>query len=86
MSLDFSFFPLKFPPFLGINHLENVSMRYRYPKVLGYRVLGVDIDPALASEKDSLNHESCSCRNKHKRESETGCRLREITLNGFRPV
>ena len=47
ISLDFSFFPLKFPPFLGIDHLENVSMRYRYPKVLGYRVLGIDIDPAL---------------------------------------
>ena len=47
ISLDFSFFPLKFPPFLGIDHLENVSMRYRYPKVLGYRVLGIDIDQAL---------------------------------------
>ena len=49
ISLDFSFFPLNFPPFLGIDHLENVSIRYRYPKVLGYRVLGIDIDPALAS-------------------------------------
>ena len=29
---------------------------------------------------------SCSCRNRHKSESETGCRLREIALNGFRPV
>ena len=47
ISLDFPFFPLKFPPFLGIDHLENVSMRYQYPKVLGYRVLGIDIDPAL---------------------------------------
>ena len=47
ISLDFSFFPLNFPLFLGIDHLENVSMRYRYPKVLGYRVLGIDIDPAL---------------------------------------
>ena len=46
ISLDFFPFPLIFPPFLGIDHLENVSMRYRYPKVLGYRVLG--IDPALA--------------------------------------
>ena len=44
ISLDFS---LIFPPFLGIDHLENVSMRYRYPKVLGYRVLGIGIDPAL---------------------------------------
>ena len=47
ISLDFSFFPLNFPPFLGIDHLENVSIRYRYPKVIGYRVLGIDIDPAL---------------------------------------
>ena len=47
ISLNFSFFPLNFPPFLGIDHLKNVSMRYRYPKVLGYRVLGIDIDPAL---------------------------------------
>ena len=51
ISLDFSFFPLKFPFFLGIDHLENVSMRYRYPKVLGYRVLGIDIDPALLTLK-----------------------------------
>ena len=43
ISLDFTFFP----PFLGIDHLENVSMRYRYPKELGYRVLGIGIDPAL---------------------------------------
>ena len=49
ISLDFSFSPLNFTPFLGIDHLENVSMRYRYPKVLGYRVLGIDIDPALVS-------------------------------------
>ena len=28
---------------------------------------------------------SCSCRNKHN-ESETGCRLRELNLNGFMPV
>ena len=27
--------PLIFPPFLGIDHLENVSIRYRYPTVLG---------------------------------------------------
>ena len=49
ISLDFSFFPLIFSPFLGIDHSENVSMRYRYPKVLGYRVLGIDIDPALVN-------------------------------------
>ena len=49
ISLDFSFSPLNFTPFLGIDHLENVSMRYRYPKVLGYRVLGIDIDPALVA-------------------------------------
>ena len=47
ISLDFSLFPLIFPPILGIDHLENVSIRYRYSKVLGYRVLGIDIDPAL---------------------------------------
>ena len=47
ISLNFSLFLLIFPPFLGIDHLENVSMRYRYPKVLGYRVLGIGIDPAL---------------------------------------
>ena len=52
ISLDFSPFPLIFPPFIGIDHLENVSMRYRYPKVLGYRVLGIDIDPALARTTD----------------------------------
>ena len=56
ISLDFSFFPLIFPPFLGIDHLENVSMRYRYPKVLGYRVLGIGIDPALLSTGFSLAH------------------------------
>ena len=47
ISLNFSLFLLIFPPFLGIDHLENVSMRYRYPKVLGYRVLVIGIDPAL---------------------------------------
>ena len=52
ISLDFSFFPLIFPPFLGIDHLENVSMRCRYPKVLGYRVLGIDIDPALQENRE----------------------------------
>ena len=55
ISLDFSFFPLIFPPFLGIDHLENVSMRYQYPKVLGYRVLGIGIDPALLKRKRTLN-------------------------------
>ena len=29
---------------------------------------------------------SCSTRNRHISESETGCRQREITLNGFMPV
>ena len=48
LGFFFSFFPLNFPPFLDIDHLENVSMRYRYPKVVGYRVLGIDIDPALS--------------------------------------
>ena len=50
----FPFFPLIFPPFLGIDHLENVSMRYRYPKVLGYRVLGIGIDPALVDIRDGV--------------------------------
>ena len=54
ISLDFSLFPLIFPPILGIDHLENVSIRYRYSKVLGYRVLGNDIDPALFDTQNSL--------------------------------
>ena len=39
-----------FPPFLGIDHLKNVSI-----KVLRYRVLGIgiDIDPALQSAYQS---------------------------------
>ena len=48
ISLNFSLFLLIFLPFLGIDNLENVSMRYQYPKVLGYRVLNIDIDPAVA--------------------------------------
>ena len=51
ISLDFSFSPLILPPSIGIDHLENVSMRYRYPKVLGYRVLGIDIHPALVRNR-----------------------------------
>ena len=42
ISLDLSISPLNFPPFLGIDLFENVSMRYRYPKVLG-----IGIDPAV---------------------------------------
>ena len=59
ISLDFSPFPLIFPPFLGIDHLENVSMRYRYPKVLG-----IGIDPALlyADEQASIASLMRECR------------------------
>ena len=55
ISFDFSFFPLNFPPFLGIDHLENVSMRYQYPKVLGYRVLGIDIIELTEMDDAELN-------------------------------
>ena len=55
-QLGFSLFPLIFPPFLGIDRLENVSMRYQYPEVLGYRVLGIGIDLALVEVPASQIH------------------------------
>ena len=75
IGLDFSFFPLIFPHFLGIDHLENVSMRYRYPKVLGYRVLGIDIDPALVL---STWHKTCKITGCGWTQNKTGRRKYEL--------